>query len=206
MAAMDVVAAFDFDGTLSPRDNFVPFLRRFAGNSAAARGFATAALQVARTGRANWSRNALKAAVLRELVAGRDSADLDASARAFADEVVRGHLRAEAVERAQWHRDQGHGIVIVSASLAAYLRPIADELSFDAVLATELEVDHDGRLTGRMVGENVRGLEKVRRLDSWLDGATPFVWAYGDSSGDRELWARADRAVRLGRRAHRGTR
>jgi hypothetical protein len=31
------------------------------------------------------------------------------------------------------------------------------------------------------------------------------VFAYGDSSGDRELWARADRAVRLGRRAHRGT-
>jgi phosphoserine phosphatase len=56
-----------------------------------------------------------------------------------------------------------------------------------------------------MAGENVRGPEKARRLEAWLDGATPFVWAYGDSSGDRELWARADRAVRLGRRAHRGT-
>ncbi len=205
MATMDVVAAFDFDGTLSPRDNVVPFLRRFAGNRAAARGFAAAGVQVARTGRARWSRNALKAAVLRELVTGRDAADLDDSARAFAAEILRDHLRAEAVERARWHRDQGHRLVIVSASLAAYLRPVAEELGFDAVLATELEVDDDGRLTGRMLGENVRGPEKVRRLDSWLDGATPFVWAYGDSSGDKELWARADRAVRLGRRAHRGT-
>ncbi len=205
MATMDVVAAFDFDGTLSPRDNVVPFLRRFAGNRAAARGFAAAGVQVARTGRARWSRNALKAAVLRELVTGRDAADLDDSARAFAAEILRDHLRAEAVERARWHRDQGHRLVIVSASLAAYLRPVAEELGFDAVLATELEVDDDGRLTGRMLGENVRGHEKVRRLDSWLDGATPFVWAYGDSSGDKELWARADRAVRLGRRAHRGT-
>ena len=34
MSRPDVVAAFDFDGTLSPRDNFVPFLRRFAGTSA----------------------------------------------------------------------------------------------------------------------------------------------------------------------------
>ena len=49
---MDVVAAFDFDGTLSPRDNVVPFLRRFAGNPTTARGFAAAGLQVARTGRA----------------------------------------------------------------------------------------------------------------------------------------------------------
>ena len=33
MSRTDVVAAFDFDGTLSPRDNFVPFLRRFAGTA-----------------------------------------------------------------------------------------------------------------------------------------------------------------------------
>ncbi len=51
----------------------------------------------------------------------------------------------------------------------------------------------------------MRGPEKARRLDAWLAGSPTFVWAYGDSSGDRELLARADRAVRLGRRAHRGT-
>ena len=201
----DVVAAFDFDGTLSPRDNFVPFLRRFAGTGATARGFAVAALRVARTGRGRWTRNDMKAAVLHELVAGRDAADLDDTARAFAADVIARHLRAEAVERADWHRTQGHRLVIVSASLAAYLRPVAEHLRFDAVLATELEVDDDGRLTGRIDGANVRGAEKPRRLDAWLDGATPFVWAYGDSSGDHELWARADRAVRLGRHAHRGT-
>jgi phosphatidylglycerophosphatase C len=205
MEAVDAVAAFDFDGTLSPRDNVVPFLRRIVGTGAAARGFTTAALHVAKAGRAHWSRNAIKAAVLHELIAGRDVDDLDDTARAFAAEIIRDHLRPEAVERADWHREQGHRIVIVSASLAVYLRPVAEHLRFDAVLATELEVGDDGRLTGRMVGENVRGPEKVRRLDAWLDGATPFVWAYGDSSGDTELWARADRAVRLGRHAHRGT-
>ena len=31
MEQPEVVAAFDFDGTLSSRDNFVPFLRRAAG-------------------------------------------------------------------------------------------------------------------------------------------------------------------------------
>ncbi len=82
--------------------------------------------------------------------------------------------------------------MIVSASLADYLRPIAEHLRFDAVLATELEIGDDGRLTGPS-GANVRGAEKARRLDEWLAGATPFVWAYGDSSGDNELWARADR-------------
>jgi phosphatidylglycerophosphatase C len=90
--------------------------------------------------------------------------------------------------------------VIVSASLGAYLRPIAEQLRFDAVLCTELEVGTDGVLTGRMDGPNVRGLEKARRLDHFLDGRPAAVWAYGDSSGDRELWARADHAVRVTRR------
>jgi phosphatidylglycerophosphatase C len=204
MEAPEVVAAFDFDGTLSNRDNFVPFLRRAAGTGPAAEAFVLSAARLGVNGRSQWSRNQLKARVLERLFAGRDEGEVDAVALAFADEVLRHHLREEAVRRADWHRTQGHRLVIISASLGAYLRPIGERLGFDAVLATELEVA-DGRLTGRMSGENVRGPEKARRLEAWLDGATPFVWAYGDSSGDRELWARADRAVRLGRRAHRGT-
>ena len=46
-----------------------------------------------------------------------------------------------------------------------------------------------------LAGANCRAQEKVRRLDAWLadrrwEDAT--VWAYGNSSGDRELLARAD--------------
>jgi phosphatidylglycerophosphatase C len=209
MSVGDAVAAFDFDGTLSARDNFVPFLRRVAGTPAVAGAFATGALHVARAGRAHWSRNGMKAELLQQLLGGRDAADVDDTARTFAADVLARHLRSEAVERADWHRTQGHRLVIVSASLAVYLRPIAERLRFDAVLATELDVGDDGRLTGAMQGENVRGPEKARRLDEWiareLPGTDPFVWAYGDSSGDKELWARADRAVRLGRHAHKGT-
>jgi HAD superfamily hydrolase (TIGR01490 family) len=199
------VAAFDFDGTLSSRDNFVPFLRRVAGTGTATGAFVRSAARLGLAGRARWSRNEMKARVLDRLFAGRDTAEVDAIGLDFANEVLARHLRDEAVQRAEWHRTQGHHLVIVSASLGAYLRPVGEGLGFDAVLATELEHGPDGRLTGRMLGENVRGPEKARRLVAWLDGSTPFVWAYGDSSGDRELWAHADRAVRLGRRAHRGT-
>jgi len=212
MAAMedvDVVAAFDFDGTLSRRDNVVPFLRRVAGNASATRAVAATAAHLGRGGRARWSRDDVKAEMVRRLLAGRAAADVERTGRGFAADVVARHLRAEAIERADWHRAEGHRLVIVSASFAVYLRPIADRLGFDAVLATELEVAEEGRLTGRLHGANVRGPEKARRLDEWLHhelgGRPSFVWAYGDSSGDRELWARADRAVRLGRRAYRGT-
>jgi phosphatidylglycerophosphatase C len=202
------VAAFDFDGTLSTRDNFVPFLRRVAGTAAVTRSMAVNSGRVAARPRSQRSRDALKALVLHDLFAGYDAAALDEVGRGYAREIVQRHLRSEMVERADWHRTQSHVLVIVSASLGVYLRPVADQLRFDHVLCTELEVGADGRLTGAMRGANVRGLEKARRLDALFAGPPfthgagqrPYVWAYGDSSGDKYLWAHADHPVRVGKR------
>ena len=195
-----VVAAFDFDGTLSTRDNLVPFLCRTVGTPAVAQALAAGSVSVAFDGRASWSRNALKAEVVRRLLTDYDAGRFEALGRAFAFDILRRHLRADVVERVDWHRTQGHRLVLVSASFGVYVRPVAEHLRFDAVLATELEVGTDGRLTGRLQGENVRGAEKARRLEAWLAEQPAYVWAYGDSAGDRELWARADQPVRVARR------
>jgi HAD superfamily hydrolase (TIGR01490 family) len=195
-----VVAAFDFDGTLSTRDNLVPFLNRVAGPTAVASALAVGGLRTVRASRTEWRRDTVKAEVMRRLFAGADAERIATLGRAFAFDVVRRHLRSDAVDRVDWHRTQGHRLVVVSASLGVYVRPVAARLRFDAVLATELEEGPDGRLTGELVGANVRGAEKARRLDAWLGGEPAFVWAYGDSSGDHELWDRADLPVRVGRR------
>jgi phosphatidylglycerophosphatase C len=223
-----VVAAFDFDGTLSTRDNVVPFLAEIAGMDGTARVLVRGGYALARRGRSAWTRDSLKAEVTARVLGGLSREGIERLAGEYAERIVANHLRATAVELALWHRSQGHEVVIVSASFAVYLRPVAEHLGLDAVLATELEYDDDGRCTGRLLGANVRGAEKVRRLEEYLaehgaglaehgaglaeHGAghevdrPAFVFAYGDSSGDRELWDRADRAVRLGRRAHLGTR
>jgi len=197
------VAAFDFDGTLSTRDNFFPFVCLVAGRLRTARAVLSTAPLIVAAALRDGRRNTAKGALVRRTFAGRAVEDVEAVAEDFADAVVRAHLRDEAVERAEWHRRQGHEVVIVSASLEIYLRPIADRLGFDAVLGTALEADADGRLTGRLAGANVRRAEKARRLDAWLAGTPAFVWAYGDSKGDHELFERADRAIRVGRRARR---
>ncbi|MGA1052242.1 MAG: haloacid dehalogenase-like hydrolase, partial [Ilumatobacteraceae bacterium] len=62
--------------------------------------------------------------------------------------------------------------------------------------ATRLEIGGDGACTGRLDGPNCRGAEKVRRLTDWLESdglglGEVTLWAYGDSSGDRELLAAA---------------
>lgn len=192
--SLPTVAAFDFDKTLSSRDNVLPFLTTVAGRGAVLRALIASVAAVARG-----SRDDVKARITRVL-AGRDAAEIDAISRDFAADVLAHHLRNDVVARSRWHGAQGHRRVIVSASYECYLEPIAAALELDAALGTRLEAV-DGRLTGRLTGPNVRRAEKVHRLDEWLRGQDVTLWAYGDSGGDAELFARADHVVRVDRRA-----
>ena len=56
------------------------------------------------------------------------------------------------------------------------------------MIGVELATGPDGVLSGELHRPNVRGAEKATRLRAWLDGHEPDqLWAYGNSSGDREL-------------------
>jgi phosphatidylglycerophosphatase C len=198
-AARAVVAAFDVDGTLTSRDCVVPFLRRVAGTGTVVVGLARVGHRVV-PALARRDRDTLKALASRVAFRGRAAADIEAAGQAFAVEIERERLRPDVAARVAWHRAAGHDIVLVSASYGAYLRPLGAALGAAGVVSTELVVDRDGRCTGVLVGGNCRGAEKVRRLHAWLDerhGGREAVelWAYGDSAGDRELLADADRPV-----------
>lgn len=201
---MRTIAAFDFDGTLSSRDNFLRFVRLVAGTAPTARAMIAAAPTLLATRRDPAQRDAAKAIVLRRTMHDRPGAHVRDLGNGFAREVVDRHLHPEVAARLAAHRRAGHELVIVSASLTAYLEPAAEILGIGTVLATELEVGPDGRLTGEIAGANVRGPEKARRLDAWItDGggdADVTIYAYGDSHGDAELLARANHAVLVDRR------
>jgi phosphatidylglycerophosphatase C len=189
------VAAFDFDGTVTRRDTLLPFLARLRG-----RGALTTCLFAAAPARRQ-GRDAYKVAVLRGLLAGLPADRFHATATAYG-QALPARFRPHAVERIRHHQRSGHEVVLVSASLRAYLDPVVEHLGLDGVCAVEVEVGRDGRLTGEIVGANCRGPEKVRRLHDWLGGTPPErLWAYGDSSGDTELLAAADEACRVRRGA-----
>ena len=192
-----IVAAFDFDKTISTRDNVVPFLRAVVGRTRLTRALLAISPRLARAALNDERRDAAKVALVRHTLTGDDADRIAAVSAEFADDIVARHLRPDVVERVAWHRDQRHELVLVSASFTSYLDPIAARFGFTAVLATELAIGDDGRLTGELVRPNVRGAEKVRRLEEWLGAGPAFVWAYGDSSGDRDLLARADQPIRV---------
>jgi phosphatidylglycerophosphatase C len=197
------VAAFDVDGTVTRRDCVVPFLRRVAGTGALGRRLASRAVSVA-TLAGRRDRDGLKAAAAAAAFTGQPLDRIEQLGREFAASVFATGLRPETVARLDAHRERGDTVLLVSASFEVYLRPLAELLGADDVLATRLEVGPDRRLTGRLGGANCRGAEKVLRLHAWLDEhaggrAAAHVTAYGDSAGDRELLADADVAHWLGR-------
>lgn len=188
-----VVAAFDFDGTLTRRDTLLPFLLYTLGMGTAIRQtimslplLAAYALGLIHNGKA-------KEKVLVRCFAGMSRDELNRSAERFAAAVVPGLLRPDAMRRLVWHKQQGHRCVAISASLEIYVRPWAMSAGFDDVLATRLDIPESNVVTGKFSGENCYGGEKVRRLECLLgarDGYT--LYAYGDSRGDAELLASAD--------------
>lgn len=183
------VAVFDFDGTLTRSDSLLPFLKYIAGVWRFYGGLIVLSPVLLGYVLRLIPNDLAKRWVLAYFLRGMTTAELAPKGRRFAEEVLPGLLRPEAVERLQWHRAQGHRTVLVSASLEVYLQPWGRAMGFDHVLGTRLAVK-GARLTGHFDGENCYGPQKVERLTSWLgDLSQHDLYAYGDSSGDRELLA-----------------
>ncbi len=195
-----IIAAFDFDGTLTQRDTLGPFLREVAGTGRFVRALAADAPRLALAGMGAASRDRAKERLLRRLVGGRRHADLAALGHEHGTRVASSGLRSDTVARVRWHAEAGHEIAIVSASLDLYIDRAAELLGIATVLCSRLEVDGDGRVTGRLVGRNCRGPEKLRRIREHFGESGYELWAYGDSAGDAEMLAGADHAVRVQRR------
>ena len=113
--------------------------------------------------------------MLGRIFPGYDVERLDKLGRAFAFDMMRRHLRAEAVD-ASLAPDSGAPAGDRLGFLGVYVRPIAERMRFDAVLARELEVGIDGRLTGRLVARTSAGREgtSTRRV---ARRGTGVVWA-----------------------------
>jgi phosphatidylglycerophosphatase C len=183
------VAAFDVDNTLTVRDCVVPFMRSVSGTSRIVKLLLSDLGGTIQSLRRR-DRDSLKAKFVEGVFSGKDAREIDALGIEFATRVADGWLRHDVASRMRWHQDQGHVVILVSASLGAYLHPLGDLLEVDAVLCTELE-EIDGLLTGKLVGNNCRGKEKASRVTKWCADSGialgDLVYAYGDSTGDKQL-------------------
>lgn len=122
---------------------------------------------------------------LSTLVAGWDVETLNTIVNASLSNQITPTVHAEAVDLIQQHKNQGHNVVIVSASGSEIVKPVAELLGADFTIATELEV-FNGKYTGRIsfyaYGENKARAIRDYAEDRGYDLASSF--AYSDSITD----------------------
>jgi phosphatidylglycerophosphatase C len=197
------VAAFDFDGTLTRGGSVFEFLAAVAGRPAVLGAAAALAPRLAHAALVGGTvADDTKETLFERVLGGVDAALVERVAAEFASRHLAAHVRPEVRRRLDWHRGRGDKVVVVSASPDAYVRMAAERLAADGAIATLLEVDGAGRLTGRYQGANCRGEEKIRRLRLWMadaDMGYAALWAYGNSRGDLRMLRAANTGVNVGR-------
>src|SRR5688572_33485811 len=175
------IAIFDLDGTITRHDTLLPLvLRRLARRPWRLLRVLPAVLRFA----ADRDRGALKQALLRATLRGTPRAEMTAFAQAFVrDKIAHGCFR-EALATVRRHRDAGHHMVLMSASVDFYVPEFGRQLGFDQVISTEVRWEGD-RLDGTLTSANRRGEEKARCLgELFAQRPDPETFAYGNSASD----------------------
>lgn len=190
-----IVAAFDFDGTITQRDTLLSFLIFTAGTWQTAKKLTLLTPQFIKfLLDPNGARQTTKETVLKSFFKGLPEHQLLEMGEAFArSPALDSLINPSAMKRLEWHRQQKHRCILISASIDAYLIPWSIQKGFDDLICSELEIDSYGIVTGMLDGPNCWGSEKERRLSELLGSKDSYtLYAYGDSRGDQELLSLAD--------------
>lgn len=187
------LALFDFDGTITTKDSFLEFLKFHKGRLNFLFGFALLSpYLIAMKLRLipNWK---AKEIVLTYFLKGLGEEEVEQVAREFTTEVIPRLLRPKAIEQIKKHQENCDDIYLVSASAENWLKSWCDQIGIK-IIGTKLEVI-DGKITGKIDGNNCYGQEKVARIKAEINiSKYSEIYAYGDSNGDKEMLALADHA------------
>lgn len=86
---------------------------------------------------------------LSSITKGWDITEVEALVDETVQEVVAPHVYEEALDLIEWHLAEGHKVVIVSSSPYEVVKPLAEHLGIDSVIATR-SVIKDGLYTGEV--------------------------------------------------------
>lgn len=131
----------------------------------------------------------------------RSEAELTEARRRFVEEIIRPALDERALALVRRHVAAGDQVAIVTATNEFITRPIATLFGIDVLIATELQRDDRGRVTGAIRGVPSYREGKVTRVQQWLEQRGQHcadfdrVTFYSDSTNDLALLERASHPV-----------
>lgn len=132
-----------------------------------------------------------------QVLADNDVAQLHRWREQFLAEAVAQMWLPKAEALLQTHRDQGHTLMIITATNDFVTAPIAEKLGVDHLIATVAE-QKNHRYTGEVAGTPSYREGKVERLGAWLHNNQESLegsWFYSDSHNDLPLLNKVDNPV-----------
>jgi len=180
------LALFDFDGTITKDDSLLKFIRFVVGDFRFVFGLVVLSPILVAYMLGLIPNYKAKQKMLSWFFKGMSKDGFFKVANEYSLAHIDKIVRPKAMEKINWHKAQGHQVVVVSASIDCWLRPWCDKNNID-LIATRLEIE-DGKLTGKFATKNCYGIEKVNRIKKTYNlSEYSFIYAYGDSSGDKEM-------------------
>ncbi len=197
------LAIYDMDKTVTRQATYLPFLLHAARRLAPWR---LALLPFAGLLTAGFALRLIDRARLKELnyrlLIGRGlpPEQLEPVVQSFADAQVRSNIRAGARAAIAGDKAAGRRLVLATASYRLYAAAIAARLGFDDVVATDTELDADGRILARIRGGNCYGNRKLELVDAWmaeqgLDRDAVHIRFYSDHASDAVVHRWSDEPV-----------
>lgn len=142
-------------------------------------------------------------------VRGTNKKIVDLLVNTFIEQVVVKHIFPAAIERINWHREQGDYLVMISASSNHLVEPIGRYLKFDKAFGIEAEQvlfhnpfsqQEEQVYNGETTGIPTFQAGKVSCIEHWLKTVPEIknkieqIYAYSDSMNDLFLLDFADQA------------
>lgn len=190
----EIIAVFDFDGTLTTKDTFIEFAKFAVGRKKLFIGMIKNSFWLMAWKLKLLDGGKAKQHLFSSLFKGISFTVFQQHCERFAS-LIESFERKRILDKLYYHIQSDHEVYIISASIPDWIVPWAGRQGVvkGNVLGTEIEIDENGRLTGRFSTPNCNGVEKVRRLKmKESDIKAKEIYAYGDSSGDEALLAIAD--------------
>jgi len=185
------IVFFDFDGTITTKDSLAEFIKYVVGTKSYYLGLLIQAPMLIAFKLKLIANDKAKSQFLRYYFSSYSKEEFNQKAKDYSliglDKIVKN----EALKRIEFHKDNSHKVVIVSASMACWVEPWCKREDIE-LISTKLRFDGD-KFTGEFDGDNCYGKIKEKKIKERFNlDEYEKIYAYGDSRGDREMLALAD--------------
>ena len=180
------IVFFDFDGTITTDDSLLKFIRFVVGDRRFLLGLIVLSPMLVLYKLKLIPNYKAKQYMLSWFFKGMSKDAFFKVANEYSLVHIDKILRPKAIEKINWHKNQGHKVVVVSASIECWLRPWCEKNGLE-LIATKLEIKDD-IVTGKLLSKNCYGVEKVNRIKEIYNLKDfEYIYSYGDSSGDKQM-------------------